>query len=104
MLFDACPPVGADPQDDRTEVRGTGNITISSGSATLTNSAELYMRAKAAGSPSPGFENIEFTGYARYVQDGDVKPASGFNMIAPTNYSAIEVSALPHCLFRHLCS
>lgn len=83
----SSPPVGADPQDDRTEVRGTGNITISSGSATLTNSAELYMRAKAAGSPSPGFENIEFTGYARYVQDGDVKPASGFNMIAPTNYS-----------------
>lgn len=76
------PPMTRDPSDDLVEVRGQGSVLIANGSAILVDSAQFYIRSEQPNA----FENVEITGWARYLEDGKVFPSSGFNLIAPTNY------------------
>ena len=76
------PPTTIDPVDARVELRMQGTVLFSKGSAILTDNAQLFIRSREPAS----WESLEFTGFARYLQDGAISPGSGFNMIAPTNY------------------
>eukprot|EP00957_Ditylum_brightwellii_P166521 12675635-Ditylum_brightwellii.AAC.1 len=75
--------VDGDPYDSRSmRFDKKGRIIIRSGVAIMKNSPTLLISKKQG---IKGWNNVEITGYGKYITDGTIRNHSGLNMIARTN-------------------
>lgn len=80
----------SDPQDPQTVMRGGGEITFGNGEAVFypqNPAPRLYINKKESGS---GFENVEFTVYAKWEGSGYEQSYAGFTLMARTNHFLYE--------------
>jgi hypothetical protein len=77
----------ADPQDPQTVMRGDGSVDFGQDEARFNPdkpSPRLFIIKQQAN--DVGFENVEFTAYAKWTSGGSIKSSAGFTMIARTNH------------------
>ena len=73
-----------DPKDDRSVMSGSGTVTFENSECKFTGRVpRLYLNKKPN---SPGWEDVEFTAYGKYVADGALKSSSGLTMVARSSH------------------
>jgi len=84
----SSPLVSTDPFDSRLQIGGSGGVSIADGKATLSQTPSLFI--ENAGSPDKyGWSDVEFTGYAKMLEDLDPKGNTGINMLVRTNHQLV---------------
>lgn len=79
-----------DPSDPRAMMRGSGSVTLGNGIAKFNGSPRLYLSQEAG---VEGWENVEMTAYAKYVNQGvtPYQSYSGFTMATRSSHDLYKV-------------
>jgi hypothetical protein len=95
-------PGEQDPYDPLTSLRGLGTVAIIAADQEIhmRHKAMLFISKKHDGFSETGWDNVEFTAYGKIVEDGEILPFSGLEMVARSNYAAGDGCSAPAYVAR----